>query len=453
MPTQTSPTTLPSASQCEPDTGTSMTRRGFLAGSAGVAAATTFTMGTRFAFASPENPGSGDVLVLVFLHGGADGLSLVAPFMMQSYRDLRPEIRVKDPGEFADPVGKAGLPLVAGGNIGAFDESGTFAMHPGMQSLFDGAWTDGNLAVTHCVGMPSYESSSRSHFDSTKNWNVGSGDLNVSTGFLNRYLQGQAGVDRLAAVGRDSQLHKSLAGPVPAYSMTSIGSFNVSGFQNNTEAATTLDAWYDGAAPDLLLQTGANTLDTIGLVTGTDWDDPMFAVQNGATYPMHHFAHGLRETAMLIRANVGLRTVAIDYHGWDTHEGMGMPEDPDSWFRSKASILADAMQAFYTDLGTMMDEVTLFSVSEFGRTINQNGNEGTDHGRGSCALAMGRKVNGGVYGDFVDTIEDGPEGDLTVLNDYRRPISEILSVRGGATDLGAVFPTYSQEGALGLCQT
>ena len=436
----------------QPPTGTSLTRRGFLAASAGVAATTAFTVGTRYAFASPEDPGTGDVMVMVFLHGGADGLNLVAPFMMQSYRDLRPEIRVKDPGEFADPAGKAGLPMVQGGNIADFAHSGTFAMHPGMQSLFDGAWSDGNLAVTHCVGMPAYESASRSHFDSTKNWNVGSGDFNVSTGFLNRFLQGQA-VDRLAAVGRGSQLHKSLAGPVPAYSMNSIGSFNVSGFRNNNDAAAALDSWYQGGGGDLLLDTGANTLDTIGLVTGTNWDDPMFDPQNGAVYPNHHFGHDLHETAMLIRANVGLRAVAMYYHGWDTHEGMGMPEDPNSWFRQKSEILADGLQAFYTDLGTLMDEVTLFSVSEFGRTINQNGNEGTDHGRGSCALAMGRKVNGGVFGDFVDTIEDGPEGDLTVLTDYRRPISEILSVRGGATDLGAVFPTYSQEGTLGICQS
>ena len=154
---------------------------------------------------------------------------------------------------------------------------------------------------------------------------------------------------------------------------------------------------------------------------------------------------------MLIRGNLGLRAVAIDFGGWDTHDTMGLPEDPASWFRNRASTLANALQSFYTDLGTLMDEVTLFTVSEFGRTINENGSGGTDHGRGNVMFAMGRKIKGGVYGSFVPSVTDGPEGDLAVLNDYRRPVSEILSVRGGAASLGTIFPTYSQTTPLGLC--
>jgi len=119
-------------------------------------------------------------------------------------------------------------------------------------------------------------------------------------------------------------------------------------------------------------------------------------------------------------------------------------------FRGRATGFSDALAAFYNDLGTQMNEVTLMTMSEFGRTINENGSGGTDHGRGSAMFVMGRKVKGGVYGAFPSTITDGPEGDLAVLNDYRRVASEVLSVRGNATNLPAVFPTYTAQSPLGL---
>lgn len=431
------------------------TRRTFLAGTAATAVTATagLAIGTRFAFATPESPTSGDVMVCVFLRGGADGLNIVAPYLMPTYRTLRPGIRIKDAGEFADPAGKAGLPLNAGGNVASFPLSGTFAMNPGMASLHAGAWADGRLAVVHAAGMPTSESDTRSHFDSQKNWEFGTASINYSTGFLNRYLAGQTGVNRLAAVGRGGNLQRTLHGSVAAYSMDSIGGFNVSGYADNTRARNTLASWYDGGTGDLLLQTGADTISALGTVSGIDFTQPRYQPQNGAVYANDSLSRDLKETAQLIRANVGLRCVAIDMGGWDTHENMGAPEDPTSYYRNHVGELADALQTFYTDLGSQQNEVTLFTMSEFGRTINENGNGGTDHGRGSVMMVMGGKIRGGVYGSFPSSIVDGPEGDLAVLNDYRRPLAEILTVRGDATNLSGIFPTYDQESALGLCLT
>lgn len=439
----TSPTTL------DAPPGRGFSRRSFLAGSA--AAAAGVAVSTRFAFATPETPTSGDVIVCIFFRGGADGLSIVAPYMMPTYRSLRPGIRVKSPEEFTDPSGKAGLPLVQGGNVAPFDLSGTFALNPGMTSLHAGAWSDGHLAVVHAAGMPAGESDTRSHFDSMKNWEVGTASMNYTTGFLNRYLAGQSGVDRLAAIGRGSNLQRSLAGAVASYSMTSIAGFNVSGYSDNTRARNTLSSWYDADTGDLLLQTGCDTLAALGTVAAIDFSQPQYQPQNGAVYPDGGLAEDLKEAAQLVRADVGLRCVAIDFGGWDTHENMGAPEDGGSYFRGHVAELSDALSAFYTDLGSLGEEVTTFTMSEFGRTINENGNGGTDHGRGSCMFVMGGKVKGGVYGSFPGSIADGPEGDLTVLNDYRRVVSEILSVRGDAANLGSVFPTYTQEAPFGLC--
>lgn len=429
------------------DAAFTLSRRGFLAGASVVAA--TGALGARLAFASPENPALGDVVVMVFLRGGADGLSLVAPINMPSYQALRPSIRVKAPSEFTDPTGKAGLPLVAGGNVGAFPLSGTFAMHPGMSALHAGPWAGGNLAVVHAAGMPASESDTRSHFDAMRNWEMGTANLNYGTGYVNRFLSTFGTLDRVPAVTIGGNNARSLSGPVPAYSMWDVTSFGVEGFTSNTRAKTALTSWYDNGTGDLVLQTGANTLSAIGTVAGVNWAS--LTPQNGATYDTNNYlATQLKQIAQLIRANVGLRAAAVDMGGWDTHDGMGAPEDTGSMFRARATELSSALAAFHRDLGTQMNEVTLMTMSEFGRTINENGSGGTDHGRGSAMFVMGGKVKGGVYGAFPSSIVDGPEGDLTVLNDYRRVASEVLTVRGGASSVSTIFPTYTPQTNLGF---
>ncbi|HNE35266.1 MAG TPA: DUF1501 domain-containing protein, partial [Microthrixaceae bacterium] len=231
-----------------------------------------------------------------------------------------------------------------------------------------------------------------------------------------------------------------------AVSMGSISGFGVTGFPNNTQARTALVGLYPHG-PQLLEETGADTLDVVGLIAGMGADP---GPQNGATYGPDDLSNNLREVARLIRADVGLRAVAIDYGGWDTHSTMGRPEDAGSYMRQRTGVVSQALQAFYTDLGAARDEVTLVTMSEFGRTIGENGSGGTDHGRGNVMFALGGKVRGGVYGDFPATVEDGPEGDLTVMTDYRRVVSEILEVRGGATNPTAIFPTYTPQAPLGL---
>ena len=433
-----------------------VSRRGFLAGAGGAAGAAAVTMsaGVRFAFASPEVPADGDVIVMVFLRGGADGLSLVAPWTMPTYQALRPTIRIKDASEFTDPTGKAALPLAQGGNVAPFPLSGTLAMHPGMASLYNGAWADGNLAVDPLPpGCPGPRATRGQHFEAEKNWEFGSASWSTTNGFLSRFLSAQPNMDRLAAVG-------SGLGPAPQPPGSGPGVLDEQhrflqrvgvleqhpGAQRDLRRSTTRGAptcccapartrsrrsARSRASPGPLRSTSPRT----GPPTGTD-----------------DLANHLRETAMLIRGKLGLRAVAIDFGGWDTHDGMGLPEDPTSWFRDRAARLADALQAFYRDLGSLGNEVTVFTVSEFGRTIEENGSGGTDHGRGSVMFVLGQKIVGGVYGPFVPSITDGPEGDLAVLTDYRRPVSEILSVRGGASNLGAVFPTYTPQAALGLCE-
>lgn len=428
-------------------TTTRTSRRAFM-GLVGVGTATlgVTSLGTRLAFATPESPPTGDVLVVVFMRGGMDGLSVVAPFDMPSYQALRPNIRIKAPSEFTDPTGKAALTLAAGGAVDAFPLSGVLGMHPAMTALFDGAWTDGRLAVVHASGLPATESDTRSHFEAQQYWEQGSRSLDVTSGFVNRYLGGLSGLDRLCAVGRGSTLQASMRGPAPAFSMSSINSFGVNGFPDNSRARTALLSMYRHGI-DLLEETGADTLDVVNLLSSLGADP---GPRNGATYGSDSLSSNLREVARLIRGGLGLRAAAIDFGGWDTHTTMGLPEDPAGYMSRQVASLATALQAFYTDLGTARDEVTLVTMSEFGRTIDENGSGGTDHGRGNVMFAMGGKIRGGVHGEFPSAVTNGPEGDLVVLNDYRRVLAEILEVRCNASNIDEIFPTYARQPPLGL---
>lgn len=431
----------------ERDGDQGLSRRRFLAltGTGAATMVAVSTLGNQYAFATPANPAQGDVLVVVFNRGGMDGLNVVAPYRMPTYQALRPTIRVRPPEEFTGQTEGAGLPLDAGGSVAPFDLSGVFGLNPGMSALHAGPWADGHLAVVHAVGMPASESATRSHFESQRNWEAGTARLNITDGFLNRHLSAFTDLSGVSAIGRGSTLQAMLGGSVPAFAMSSIAGFGVRGFHNNKKAATALAAMYPSGG-DLLSTVGADTLSVTSMISGIPDPGP----QNGATYGWDGLAQGLREAARLIRADVGLRAVVIDDGGWDTHTGMGAPEDPNSYFRRRTGEFSNALAAFYKDLGSAMDEVTLVTMTEFGRTINENGSGGTDHGRGSALFVMGRNVNGGVYGDFPNEIVDGPEGDLTVANDFRHVLSEVLTKRMPGSDMAHVFPGYSQRMPMGI---
>jgi uncharacterized protein (DUF1501 family) len=237
-----------------------------------------------------------------------------------------------------------------------------------------------------------------------------------------------------------------LHGDATAISMSAINGFGVRGFTDNNRARTALVALYpDGA--DLLTRTGAEALAVTGLI-GSLPPDP--GPQNGAQYGNDGFARHLREVARLIRANVGLRVAVVDDGGWDTHNAQGVPEESNAYLRGRVRTFSNALQAFYQDLGTAMSEVTLVTVSEFGRTINENSSGGTDHGRATAMFVLGRNVRGGVHGPFPEVVADGPEGDLAVLTDYRAVLAEVLAVRGDGLDVDRVFPRLGRTEPLGL---
>jgi uncharacterized protein (DUF1501 family) len=425
-----------------------LSRRQFLVGAGASAAGALVapSLFPRYAFATPGDPAAGDALVVVFLRGGADGLSLVPPFSdTAGYQALRGagsagSIAVAPPNA-SNPNAALDLHVTRSGH--------SFGMHPAMTRL-KAVWDAGDLAIVHAAGMPSAESDTRSHFEATDYWERASASIDVTNGWLARYLTAAGITGPLPALAHDGAVPMSLRGNKGSMAVSAVESFDVEGFWDAGLGNAALSHVYTGGTIDPLVQQGADTLAAVAVVQGAD---PLQYDTHGDLYPAdgpgQWLGQGLREVACLLRADIGLRVACVDLDGWDHHDAMGTPSDGVT--ADYARGLSDALAAFRQDLGPLMDEVTVVTMSEFGRTISLNGSGGTDHGRGSAMFVMGGAVNGGLYGNYPSgPLEDGPDGDLEVQNDFRRPLAEIVTKRLGSNALATIFPGYSHPGDLGL---
>jgi len=160
-------------------------------------------------------------------------------------------------------------------------------------------------------------------------------------------------------------------------------------------------------------------------------------------YPETEFGLGLKQIAMLIKAEVGLEVAAIDLGGWDTHFGQGGSEGLMAGLMKE---LAGGLAAFHADTLAQAGKLTVVTMSEFGRRVYENGSLGTDHGHGSMMMLMGGNVLGGrVHGRWPGLGEGqlfGP-GDLAVTTDYRDVLAEVLGKRLNNTAVDQIFPNYT----------
>ncbi len=174
-----------------------------------------------------------------------------------------------------------------------------------------------------------------------------------------------------------------------------------------------------------------------------------YSPQNGATYS--YAWRGLGDIARLVRAKVGLRVATVSRGGWDDHVDQNLAVSTGGTkYGNRVGELADALWNFYLDLGDAMSEVTVVVMSEFGRTVYENGDLGTDHGRAGAMLVMGRSIKGRkVYGPWPGCAES-PRRGLKVTTDYRTVMAEIIDRRGGNARIAEVFPDLARVPYLGL---
>jgi uncharacterized protein (DUF1501 family) len=406
----------PAPCGCSPEAG--LSRRAVLrAMAAGGALGAAYAVAgegihSRYAFAS-ENVG--DTVVILSLRGGFDGLSAIAPVGDPNYLTARPGMAVAQ--------------------ASAIQLDRTFALHPSMAPL-KRWWDSGHLAVVTDVGQAD---PTRSHFDAMAEMERAAPGSGLRTGWIDRLAGARGTTDALdvAQIG-SSSAPSSFIGPVAESVVRSIDSFTMTGTSTPAEVAawsTALTALHAGA-PTGLTQSVQTMLGAVGTVTGIKaqpWT-PHAEYPRDGNGNLTPLAGALADTARLIKARVGLSVATIDSGDWDIHEGAGVNT---SWGRTprKLDELARAISAFAADLGTQLADVSLVTLSEFGRRVAQNGTDGTDHGHGNMVMALGGGINGGrVHGSWTGLAPAQlVDGDLPGRTDYRDVLANVLTRRTSTT--------------------
>jgi uncharacterized protein (DUF1501 family) len=404
----------------------SITRRIFLRNSAlavvGTAAVPSFL--TRAAFGAVESGTRTKRLVVIFQRGAADGLNIVVPYAEPQYYAMRPSINIPK---------KAVLDL-----------NGFFGLHPSM-SAFQPLWQQGHLAIVHAAGSPDI---TRSHFDAQDFMETGTPGVKITEdGWLNRSLRGMpvtAQNSPFRAIALGPSVPRILGGSEPAVAMNNINDFSVGGKNpKGSPAASAFEAMYDHSSDSVLHGTGEETFDAVKMLKAAD--PGKYAADPGANYPRGRFGDSLRQLAQLIKANLGVQVAFADISGWDHHVNEGATQG------QLANVLTDFSQslaAFWIDLGDLMEDTVVVTMSEFGRTARENGNRGTDHGHANVMFVLGGPVKGGrVYGRWpgLDQSQLYEGRDLALTTDFRQVIGEAVARHMGNQNLANVFPGYDNQ--------
>ncbi|MEW5974843.1 MAG: DUF1501 domain-containing protein [Acidobacteriota bacterium] len=376
----------------------------------------------RLTLASPG--ATRKILIAIFQRGASDGLNVVVPFREPRYYQLRPSIAI--------PAPKTGQQDTA------IDLDGQFGLHPALQPM-EALFRSRHLAVIHAVGSPD---STRSHFDAQDYMETATpGVKSTDDGWLNRHLQTASAKDespfRAIAVG--TGLPRSLKGRAPALAMSNIRSFDL-----HTGRASALNSTFErlyGASSDTLL--GGNGRETFEAIRFLKRIDPeRYQPEAGVEYPRGRLGSSLRQVAQLIKAGSGLEVAFVESGGWDHHVAEGGVEGQ---LANRLRELGQGLSALGRDLEKDLDRIVILTMSEFGRTVQENGSRGTDHGHANCMLVLGGPVAGGkVYGQWPGlNPEQLFEGrDLALTTDFRDVFGETVQNHLGNRKVERVFPGY-----------
>ena len=399
-----------------------ITRRGFMKGGAlaVVGTSTIPSFLTRSVMAEMTNAvANKKKLVVLFQRGAADGLNIVVPYQEKNYYAMRPSIAIQ--------------------KNQVLDLDGFFGLHPAMAS-FKPLYDQGHLAIIHAAGSPDM---SRSHFDAQDYMESGTPGVKVTEdGWLNRALQGEMLTGKpsaFRAVALGTQVPRTLQGKVPAIAVNNLADFSVGGRGPQTSPiSNAFQAMYDESSDAVLHGTGQETFEAVKMLKAAN--PSKYQPANGADYPKAPFGNSLKQVAQLMKANLGVEAAFSDIGGWDTHQNQG---NTDGQLANRLREFSEAISAFWMDMGDDAENITLVTMSEFGRTARQNGTGGTDHGHANVMFVLGGQVKGGkVYGKWPGLAnEQLNEGrDLAVTTDFRRVLGEAAYKTLGSKNLELVFP-------------
>src|SRR3984957_12781021 len=367
-------------------------------------------------------PAPGRRLVVIFQRGAADGLNVVVPYREKNYYAMRPGIAI--------PQNEV------------LDLDGFFGLHPAM-AAFKPLYDQGHLAIVHAAGSPDM---TRSHFDAQDYMESGTPGVKVTEdGWLNRALReevllGKPSAFRAVALG--TQVPRTLQGKVPAIAVNNLADFSVGGRGPQTSPiSNAFQAMYDESSDAVLHGTGQETFEAVKMLKAAD--PAHYQPVAGVNYPNTPFGNSLKQVAQLLKANLGVEAAFSDIGGWDTHQNQGAANGQ---LANRLKEFAESIAAFWKDMGDDAENVTMVTMSEFGRTARQNGTGGTDHGHANVMFVLGGAVKGGkVYGKWPGlSNEQLNEGrDLKVTTDFRNVLGEAAYKTLGSRNLDLVFPGAS----------
>ncbi len=368
------------------------------------------------------------VLICIFQRGAMDGLSAVVPFNDVHLQKARPNL-------FMSAASTANKPLI--------DLDGRFGLHPAMAPLAP-LFHQKQLAIVHGVGSPN---TTRSHFDAQDYMESGTPfKKGTSSGWLNRAvgLLGHEAATPFQAVSVTSSLPRALYGDNAALAVSNIEDFSVK-LRGKAEppmgAAKSFEELYDNTAAGLLNRSGRESFEAIKMMKSADVKN--YNPANGAVYPSSPLGSSLKQMAQLIKMDVGLEVGFTECGGWDTHFNQGTETGT---FARNVGDLSSSVAAFWTDIEAYQQDVEVMTMTEFGRTVAQNGARGTDHGRGSCMFVLGNNIRGGlVHGKVpelsIENLEDNR--DLPVTTDFRAVFNEVATAHLNLADKkNSLFPDW-----------
>jgi uncharacterized protein (DUF1501 family) len=374
-------------------------------------------------------------IVTIFLRGGCDAMHVFVPVGDPLYYQYRKNLVLRPNATKGALKGEKGVV-----QLGKSDYWGINANMASLLPLID----KGTVIPILNVGSPN---GTRSHFSAQDNMERACpGPTSLTTGWLNRYLEATKKPYDAPLRGLSAQnlVPRALRGDYPVlagnnrteemdlfadlYSKKNLVNMDVRDGGGDTKGASldTLTAVKEGPhglssdmTRDIIAQSGANAVERLKAL------DQVESTQSDADYPQGGLGNQLRTIARVIKSNVGLEVAQADYGGWDTHSGQGAGNGPMS---QHLGHLADCLVSFQQDLGPRMDRVLVLVMTEFGRTIQENGSNGTDHGRGSMMIAMGNMLNGGkLYGTW-NGLKDTDGGRFQpVHTDFRAVFAESLN--------------------------
>ena len=357
-------------------------------------------------------------LIVLLLRGAVDGLNVVVPYQEQNYYASRPTIAIAQPGE----------------EKGAIDLDGQFGMHPALKPLAS-EWESGNLAFIHAVGSPVVE---RSHFQAQDYIETGMLEAtNTTDGWLNRLVGvlPSGATTQAVNIGRTAPL--IFAGTSPVASLAVAGNVSRPFPTDRSQIKAAFDRLYAG--DDTLARTyqeGRKARD----VLLQEFSEENMAASRGAPAP-GQFLTSAEYVARLMVGDAATQVAFMDLGNWDTHI------NERATLERHLSSLGDGLAALATGLGDAYDHTSIVIMSEFGRTVAENGNGGTDHGFGNIIGLLGGGIKGGkFYGEWpgLELTELHQNRDLKVTTDFRDVLISLLSQQFQLSDsqIEKVFPGY-----------